>query len=55
MVLRLSGKFLSLSYGLGLGLGLGKEGGLRLRLTLGGDVVGSVLVATPGSVHGTFF
>jgi hypothetical protein len=28
---------------------------LRLRLRLGGGVVGSVHVATPGSVHGTFF
>ena len=27
---------------------------VRLRLRLGGGVVGSVLVATPGSVHSTF-
>ena len=28
---------------------------LILRLKLGGGVLGSVHVATPGSVHGTFF
>ena len=27
----------------------------RLRLRLGGGVDGSVLIATPDSVHGTFF
>ena len=28
---------------------------VRVTVKLGGEVVGSVLVATPGSVHGTFF
>ena len=28
---------------------------VRVRLRLGGGVVGSVHVATPGSVHGAFF
>ena len=35
-------------------IGLG-SGWNRLRLRLGGGVVGSVLVAAPDSVHSTFF
>ena len=42
LMLRLGGECL------GLGLGLG------FAISLGGGVVGSVLVATPGSVHSTF-
>ena len=35
------------------GFRLGVGVGLRLKLRLGGGVVGSVLVAAPGSVHST--
>ena len=40
--------------GLGLGFGVGDRVGVRVRAKVMGRMVGSVLVATPGSVHSTF-
>ena len=44
---------LGLGLGLGLGVGLGLGLGLGVGIWLGGGVVGSVVVATPDSVHST--